>query len=264
MDVAIEPEAGLQVIQKFQEAVKALMGVILQIPIAGDRSVGDDDIDAPGPCDLPLQLADPRLHLRFRVLQRIAAVAAGAAKSQDPDALIDDEVVVNAGAAFRRIFQQCAVMVAVDVEERLVSHRDDVFQILRMQIADRDNEVRILEIMADAVGIEQGIFLVADAGDVVEAFAIAEPCPVFGDHPVHLPVGHFDQIAVSVHLQHRDQTVGMVFPDAFPVQFGFESFVETDDVDPLSSCPLVIFFIVQTAKQPVIVAELGELQGVEL
>ena len=96
------------------------MGIVLQFSIPGDRCVGDDDVDTAGFHDLELELADPLLHLQFRVLEVVVAVADRAAKAQDADAFLFDEIVIDADTAFRRIVQEGIVMIAVDVEQRLV------------------------------------------------------------------------------------------------------------------------------------------------
>ena len=81
MDVAIEPEAGLEFFEKLIETFKALVGVVIEIAIALDRGVGDHDVDTAGFEDLPAKLAYPSLHLNLGALIFVLRVAEGATQA---------------------------------------------------------------------------------------------------------------------------------------------------------------------------------------
>ena len=81
MDVAIEPEAGLEFFEKLIETFKTLVGVVIEIAIALDRGVGDHDVDTAGFEDLPAKFPYPSFHLNLGILILVLRIAEGAAQA---------------------------------------------------------------------------------------------------------------------------------------------------------------------------------------
>ena len=80
-DVTVDEIFGLIAVNKFTEAVEAAVGVIVTAFHSCGGSVGDDDVHAPCPANLPVEAANAPRHLLLRVLVDAAIIVWRAAET---------------------------------------------------------------------------------------------------------------------------------------------------------------------------------------
>ena len=98
-------------------------------------------IDAAGFFDLSPQLADASAHLFFRILVRLAVVSCAAAKTEDAQPVVDDELILNAVTTFGREFFIRGIVVPVNIHQRYACHRHKKGEVFCIQVAGGKDEI---------------------------------------------------------------------------------------------------------------------------
>jgi hypothetical protein len=120
---------------------KALMAGILGIMHKTRRGVGHDDVNAAPPQERGQHPKYQESHLPFGVLVRPAVIPVRAPKSQNVNAPETHQPAVNLGASKERLSVIADIVVAADVIEGHVKKVSQKRQILRRQIAARQDEI---------------------------------------------------------------------------------------------------------------------------
>jgi hypothetical protein len=92
------------------------------------------------------------------ILARV--IFAAAAQSQNANAIVDHDLVVDAVTAFRGIAVVVGVMVSVDIQYRSFGHGHQKREVLRFQIAAGYDQVIATEPAGDVVIPQSGTFFV--------------------------------------------------------------------------------------------------------
>ena len=115
MDMAVYQVHGLVLFQQIPEAVKAPVRPVFRVAHTLRRCMGHHDIHTAGAPQLPAQAADPPAHLPLGILVFAGMIFAAAPQTQDPDAVVDNDMVINTVAALRRNLIIVHIMVTVNI-----------------------------------------------------------------------------------------------------------------------------------------------------
>ena len=144
MDMAVEEKFRFIFFQQGAKCGKTLMGEIGEVVEAGGGGVGDENVKAFMSPQFERQSAHPSAHLPLGVLIFCAGdILHGAAKTQNPHAFVDKDIVFDTDAALGRIFFVAGVVVSLHIEERDIAEGHEKTQILLRQIAAGDDEIDI-------------------------------------------------------------------------------------------------------------------------
>ena len=114
----VDEITGLVAVQQVAEGLKAPVGQVFPVVDIAGGSVGQQNVHAAVAHEGQRTFFGAALHFLLLVLIFSVVVIHGAAKTQNPDALVNVELVVHADAALRRFAFVLCIMVAVDVEYR--------------------------------------------------------------------------------------------------------------------------------------------------
>lgn len=154
----VDEITGLVAVQQVAEGLKAPVGQVFAIVDIPGRRMGKENINTAMAKKRERSLFCPALHFLFFVLVLAVVVIHGAAKTQNPDALVNVELVVHADAALRRFAFVLCIMVAVDVEYRGAGHGDQEREILGPQVTRGQDEVDVCQLLFLIIIPEVGRF----------------------------------------------------------------------------------------------------------
>ena len=149
-------------IQQLHQSLKAPVSRIFRVPQSCRWGVGDHDIHAAQPLQLPGELLNPAMHFSLGVLMGAGVIPAAAPQSQNADAVVDHDVVIDAVAALRGVPVIACVVIAVDIQHRALCHGDKKAQIAGLQISAGQNQVVAAEPARGVVIPEGRAFLIGD------------------------------------------------------------------------------------------------------
>ncbi len=135
MYMAVNQISGLEPVHQLQKVAEALMDRVVQIAVAPGRGVGQDDVNALGPAELPPDAAITPTHLALGILVGSAVIERTSPEAQDPEAVDADKISVNTIAALRRETVIAAVVIAVDIKQRRMPHCDKKAEVIRLQVS---------------------------------------------------------------------------------------------------------------------------------
>ena len=154
----VDEITGLVAVQQVAEGLKAPVGQVFAIVDIPGRRMGKENINTAMAKKRERSLFCPALHFLLLVLVFSVVVIHGAAKAQNPDALVNVELVVHADAALRRFAFVLCIMVAVDVEYRGAGHGDQEREILGPQVTRGQDEVDVCQLLFLIIIPEVGRF----------------------------------------------------------------------------------------------------------
>ena len=123
MHMTMEQILGAVCIQQLPQGTKSGMGRVRSIAHTLRGRMGHHDIHTAASAKLPAKPVNPAAHLLFRILVRPIPVPQTSSQSQDPDTIIDQNLVFDTQTPFRRIQGITAIMVAMNVQQRAMGHR---------------------------------------------------------------------------------------------------------------------------------------------
>ena len=162
MDMAMQQIFGMVLVDEFQERFKATVGSIIPVAYTQGCCVGQHNIHTAHHLDGSFHLLDPFLHLPFGVLMLSPAIGLTATQAQDPQALIDHQLILDAVAALRGLIIIGAIMVAVDIHEWTPCHGHDKAQVIALEIATGENQVIDLQPAGNIVVPQGGAFFICN------------------------------------------------------------------------------------------------------
>lgn len=154
----VDEITGLVAVQQVAEGLKAPVGQVFPVVDIAGGSVGQQNVHAAVAHEGQRTFFGAALHFLLLVLIFSVVVIHGAAKTQNPDALVNVELVVHADAALRRFAFVLCIMVAVDVEYRGAGHGDQEGKILCTKISRRQDEVDVCQLLFLIIIPEVGRF----------------------------------------------------------------------------------------------------------
>ena len=162
MHMAMDQILRMVALEKLVEAAEALMRQVLHITVALRRRMCYHDIEAVPQCDGRPKPIDPLLHLTLRIHIVSFFIPHRAAEAQDtkPAEIID--AVVDAVTAERRHRIITVVMISMHIKQRCMSRRHQELEVMRIQIAGRQDEVDIPELSRIIIIIELLILFVCN------------------------------------------------------------------------------------------------------
>ena len=160
-EVAVDKAQGMVPVQQLLKADEPPVGQILLVTQTPGRGMGHDDIHAAGADQGKPQLPYPFGHLPLRELPgSVGPILETAPETQDTQATVHHQLIVDAVAALRRAAAVPLVVVPVDVEKRRVGHGHQKGQIVRLQIPGGQDQVVSLQLSGGVVVPEGRALLV--------------------------------------------------------------------------------------------------------
>ena len=153
MNMTVHEQARVILVEQIVEALEPSVRNGLEIVQMAGGSVGQQDIEALVPLDGKPPSADTIYHLLFGIHILTVAVFIRAAEPEDPHAVDLDELVVRADAPCRYTLL-VFVMIAVDIHQRTVRHRDEKLEIFDAQITAGDDQIKAVELAGTIVVVE--------------------------------------------------------------------------------------------------------------
>ncbi len=141
VDMAVEHVFRLVAVHQVIKAAETMVRKVIEVAIALGRGMGDQDVEAIVEGDIALHFADAGEHFSLGVHVLAIMVAHGTAKPHDAEPLEVIYLIIYVDAAERRLGIVLPVVIASDVQKRHISHRDDVLQVVRVQVTARDDQV---------------------------------------------------------------------------------------------------------------------------
>lgn len=154
----VDEITGLVAVQQVAEGLKAPVGQVFPVVDIPGRRMGKENINTAMAKKRERSLFCPALHFLLLVLVFSVVVIHGAAKAQNPDALVNVELVIHADAALRRFAFVLGIMVAVHVQNRSVGHGDQEGKVLRTKISRRQDEIDVCQLLFLVIIPEIGRF----------------------------------------------------------------------------------------------------------